>query len=74
MTKRELVKKYGNTMGIQALSEVLGITKGAIYNKISQHKFEIPVYKISGKLIADTSDVAEYFSHAKLIAKRVQYG
>lgn len=74
MLKDDLVKRYGPTMTIQNLSEVLKITKGAIYNKLSKNKFEIDVFKLGGKVFAETSDVVTYIDNAKLMRRKVNHG
>lgn len=69
MMKDDLVKKYGLTMSVGNLAEVLHITKGAIHNNICKGNFNIPVYRIGGRVMANTSDVAQAIDDAKLLAR-----
>ena len=66
MLKEDLTDKYGATMTIPDLAEVLHVTKGCIYNKISQDKFEIPIIKVGGRNVALTNDVVDYFNKASI--------
>ena len=54
-------------MTINDLAEVFHLSKGAIYNKISKRQFEVTVFKLGGRVVAETIDVAEYITDAKLI-------
>lgn len=54
-------------MTIPDIAEVFHISKGSIYNKLSKNTFEITVFKIGGKLVADTNDVADYIQNMKIL-------
>jgi predicted DNA-binding transcriptional regulator AlpA len=67
MLKDELLSRYGPTMTIPDLAEVFHISRGCIYNKLSKQTFEITVFKLGGKLVADTNDVADYIQNMKML-------
>ena len=69
MIKDDLMSKYGPTMTVPDLAEIFHISKGAIYNKLSKKTFELTLFKLGGKLVADTNDVAEYIQNMKMIKK-----
>lgn len=71
MLKDDLLGKYGPTMTISDLAEIFHVTKGCIYNKIYTDRIEFPIFRMGSKLVAETSDVAEYISQSKMQA---QYG
>lgn len=66
MLKDELIERYGPTMRVPDLAEVLRCSVGSIYNKISQKTFEIDTFKVGGKVMCDTTEVADYIQNAKL--------
>jgi predicted DNA-binding transcriptional regulator AlpA len=68
MLKDELTDKYGATMTIADLAEVFQVTKGCLYNKISQGTFEVPMVRLGGRLVALTGDVVDYIDAAKKLA------
>lgn len=72
MLKDDLINKYGPTMRVRDLAEIFHVTKGSIYNRISQNKFEIDTFKVGGVVMADTTDVADYIQQAKL-STRIQH-
>lgn len=63
----ELKAVYGVTMDMNEVAEVLKCTKGSINNRICKGTFTIPIYKIGGKVLANTADVAECVEEAKLL-------
>lgn len=66
MLKDDLIRKYGPTMRVQDLAEVLRCTTGNIYNKLSKGTFEIDTFKVGGKVMADTTEVADYIQTSKI--------
>lgn len=69
MQNQELLERYGPTMDMDDLADFFGITKGTIHNKISKGKFEVPVFKISGRIKAETVDVVQYINEAKMLKR-----
>jgi excisionase family DNA binding protein len=60
VTQMFLAEKYGLRLTVEQLAEVLGRTKGTIYNQISAGGFEIPTYVDGNKRFADYRDVAAH--------------
>lgn len=69
MVKQDLLNRYGPTMTVHDLAEVLHVHKNTIHNRLHKKTFEIDMFKLGGKLYAETGDVAEYIENAKLIRK-----
>ena len=69
MIKDELITRYGPVMTINDIAEVFHMNKNTIYNKISRKTFEIDLFQVSGKLMAETSKVAEYIEHQQLVKR-----
>lgn len=69
VTQMIVAEKYGPRLGIDQLAEVLGITKGAIYNQISANTFAITTYVDGGKRWADYRDVAQHIDDCRQRAK-----
>lgn len=69
VTQMIVAEKYGPRLGIEQLAEVLGITKGAIYNQISANTFSITTYVDGGKRWADYRDVAQHIDDCRQRAK-----
>lgn len=49
LTQVLIADKYGPRLGTDQLATVLGITRGAVLNQISDGKFGIPTYVDGGK-------------------------
>jgi predicted DNA-binding transcriptional regulator AlpA len=60
---------YGPRLSIEQLAQVLGLSKGAIYNQISAETFPIPTYLDSGKRWADFRDVADHMEQCRQRAR-----
>lgn len=60
MTQALVAEKYGLRLGVGQLAEVLGLSKGAIYNQLSANSFPVPTYIDGGKRWADYRDVAAH--------------
>lgn len=63
-----IFEKYGARLSVEQLAEVLGITKGALYNQFSAGSCRIPTYLDSGKRWADFRDVAAYLDEMRTLA------
>lgn len=62
-----LLDKYGPTMTIDQLSEVLKMAPRSIYNAVSAEAFPIQTFKFGKRRLAKTEDVAKHIeelSHA----------
>lgn len=60
VTQMIVAERYGPRLGVEQLAEVLGITKGAVYNQLSAGTLTIPTYLDAGKRWADYRDVAAH--------------
>lgn len=60
--------RYGARLNADKLAEVLGLTKGALYNQISAGTCPVKTYLDCGKRWADYRDVAEYFDQCRALA------
>ncbi len=60
ITQAFIVERYGIRLGVDQLAQVLGITKGALYNQISAGTCPVKTYLDGGKRWADYRDVAEH--------------
>lgn len=68
MTQALIAEKYGLRLNTTQLSEVLGITKQALYQQISRGCCPVRTYEDAGKRWADYRDVAEYFDRVRSAA------
>lgn len=68
MTEAMIVDRYGFRLNADQLSEVLGITKPALYNQISAGICPVKTYLESGKRFADYRDVASHLDAARSLA------
>ena len=71
MLKDDLVERYGITMSVVDMAEVLHVRTQSIYNKISKNDFDIPVFKIGRKVLAYTKDVSDYLDNVRIVAKGI---
>lgn len=60
ITQAFVVERYGLRLSVDQLAEVLGLTKGAVYNQISAGTLPVKTYLDSGKRWADYQHVAEH--------------
>ena len=65
-----LLEKYGPRLGVEEIAEVMGLTKAAIYRRISDGTLGIPTYIDSEKRWADVRDMAEYFDAMRAKARQ----
>lgn len=69
VTQMIVAERYGMRLSVEQLADVLGLTKGAVYNQVSAGTFPIPTYLDGGKRWADYQHVAEYFDVCRARAK-----
>lgn len=69
MTQAFLLEQYGLRLSVEQLAEVLGISKGAVYNQISAGTCQVTTYMDGGKRWADYRDVAEHIDRCRATAK-----
>lgn len=60
LTQAFIVERYGIRLNTDQLAQVLGITKGALYNQISAGTCAVKTYLDGGKRWADYRDVAAH--------------
>ncbi len=60
-----IAERYGLRLNIEQLANVLGLSKGAIYNQLSGGSFPIATYLDGGKRWADYRDIAEHLDHCR---------
>lgn len=60
VTQMIINEKYGLRLNTAQIAEVLGITKAAVLNKVSDGTMPIKTYMDAGKRWADYRDVAEH--------------
>lgn len=65
LTQAIVVDRYGLRLGVDKLAEVMGITKGSVYNQLSAGTFPIRTYLDQGKRYADYRDVADYLDQCR---------
>lgn len=69
VTAAFVFERYGPRLNVEQLAEVLGVTKGAIYNQLSDGTCPVKTYLEGGRRWADYRHVAEHLdSMAKLAA------
>ncbi len=68
VTQMIVVEKYGLRLGIEQLAQVLGLSKGAVYNQISANSFPVATYIDGGKRWADYRDVAAHLDACRATA------
>jgi hypothetical protein len=64
-----IADKYGPRLNIEQLANVLGLSKGAVYNQVSAGVFPIVTYVDGGKRWADYRDVAEHLDNCRETAR-----
>jgi predicted DNA-binding transcriptional regulator AlpA len=68
ITQAFIVERYGLRLKIEQLAEILGITKGALYNQISAGTCPVKTYMDGGKRWADYRDVAAHLDECQKVA------
>lgn len=65
VTQMIVSEKYGLRLNTAQIAEVLGITKAAVLNKVSDGTMPIKTYMDAGKRWADYRDVAEHIDSCR---------
>lgn len=60
----ELLDRYGLTMDLKQLGELIHMTPGSIRSSISAGTFPIPTIRIGMRRLAFTTDVARYIDES----------
>lgn len=68
ITQAFIVERYGLRLNVDQLAEVLGISKGAVYNQISAGTCPVKTYIDGGKRWADYRDIAAHLDQCKALA------
>jgi predicted DNA-binding transcriptional regulator AlpA len=68
ITQAFIVEHYGLRLNVEQLADVLGITKGALYNQISAGTLPVKTYLDGGKRWADYQHVAEHLDACRALA------
>lgn len=67
-TQALVADKYGLRLGVEQLADVLGISKGAVYNQLSAGGFPVKTYLDGGRRYADYRDVASHLDKCRELA------
>lgn len=65
VTQMLIAERYGPRLGVAQLAEVLGVSKGSVYNQISAGTLPVHTYVDQGKRWADYRDVAEHLERCR---------
>ncbi len=68
ITQAFIVERYGLRLNTEQLAEILGISKGAVYNQISAGTCPVKTYIDGGKRWADYRDVANHLDGCRKLA------
>ncbi len=68
ITQAFIVERYGLRLNIEQLAEILGVSKGAVYNQISAGSLPVKTYLDGGKRWADYRDVAKHLDECRDMA------
>lgn len=68
ITQAFIVERYGLRLNVEQLAELLGISKGAVYNQISAGSLPVKTYIDGGKRWADFRDVAKHLDECRELA------
>lgn len=60
ITQAFVAEKYGLRLDMDALSELLGLSKGSLYNQLSAGTCAVKTYLDGGRRFADYRDVAAH--------------
>ena len=69
LTQAWMIENFGPRLNVAQLAEIMGLTKGAIHNQISDGTFPISTYLDAGKRWADYRDVAAHLDKCRERAK-----
>lgn len=65
LTQALVVDRYGLRLPVEKIAEVLGVSKGTLYNQLSAGTCPIATYLDQGKRYADYRDVADYLDQCR---------
>ena len=68
ITQAMVFERYGFRLGVDQLADVLGISKGAVYNQISAGTLPVRTYVDAGRRWADYRDVALHLDACRSLA------
>lgn len=68
ITQAFVVEKYGMRLSVEQLAELLGLSKGALYNQFSAGTCPVKTYIDGGKRWADYRDVAKHLDECRELA------
>lgn len=60
ITQAFVVERYGMRLSVEQIADILGLTKGSVYNQISAGTLPVKTYLDGGKRYADYQHVAEH--------------
>lgn len=63
-----IFEKYGPRLDVLQLAEVLGLSKGALYNQFSAGTCPVKTYMDGNKRWADFRDVAQHLDECRSLA------
>lgn len=68
ITQAFIVERFGLRLNVEQIAEILGISKGALYNQISAGTCPVKTYIDGGKRWADYRDVAQHLDECRELA------
>ena len=68
VTQAMIFERYGPRLNTDQLAQVLGISKGALYNQLSAGTCPVKTYLDAGKRWADYQHVAEHLDAMRALA------
>lgn len=68
LTQAMIFERYGPRLGVEQLAEVLGVSKGALYNQFSAGTCPVKTYLDQGKRWADYREVARHLDDCAKMA------
>lgn len=68
LTQAMIFERYGPRLGVEQLAEVLGVSKGALYNQFSAGTCPVKTYLDQGKRWADCREVARHLDDCAKMA------
>jgi excisionase family DNA binding protein len=69
VTQMIVAERFGLRLKVEQLANVLGLSKGTIYNQISAGTLPVPTYVDGGTRWADYRDVAEHLDKCRESAR-----
>ena len=73
VTQMFVLEHYGPRLSLEQLAKVLGVSKGSLYNHVTNPDFPVKTYLDGGKRWADYRDVAAHIDrcHARANGQEV---